>query len=518
MQKPSTQHTIAFIFIGVAAAILWGGALNHGMLSPDELMHISLARTGTWAELWQRSLYETHPPLGHALRRLLLPEAGAAAWQYRLPSLICVLLALPLWAAIGARAGGQAGAAAMLALLVISTITTGIASEARNYALFVLLAALAVWACLKLLEKQKMRFVWLLAVALFLASATHFTGGVLAAILGLYGSVCLRTQPRQWLRFAASFVPTALLAALCYHFFFAEGTLAAGWASYYQQIGKHYTTSAATLAENVMRLSDLPQWAPLPSAVWLALSAFLLAHMRASRHRLFSLVALFWVVALCAAIAQFYPLTATRHMAYGLICVALPYAYGVGLLPRLWQQAAMALSCLACAGCVWLAFSPRAASELSFDERDYKALVKRFRQLPAQEAPVIVNRFTALYLDYSLDGGAVFYNNPTQDALRTRQVGQADYITDATLYRWSYDASRLRHVLAFMEAHYGTATHWHFMSIGRYAWDIEPFYTCLKQAGDVAQEAREAGALWFAVPREAPALSRCIEQVQERPE
>ncbi len=508
-----------------AACLLRSIGLMSLAPNPDELMHMSIANADTLGGVWQRGLYETHPPLGHVLRHFTLALTEDAAHE-RVLSLIFGLLCIPLWYAIGRRLGGHTGGLMLAMIATLSPLMVVASQEVRNYALFMLFASAAFYSYLRYSEHPHTRGLLCFTALLALACATHFTGFIVAAIIGCTIAWHRRHALRQLWPVIAAYLPIGALGIAFYALFFAEGTLAKGWHDHYVSIGKHYATSTHELITTIIKTCDvlgignavetLTGFAHAPllaGGISLAVMFIGWKKLRHTHATAARLVVIFAITAPLLSLAALYPLTPSRHSVYAVMFMALPFAC---LLPDT-RRVQMLLTGIGLALATiygTVAWRTQAHDTLAFTTTDMKRLAYGWADHTPGEAPIIVNRFTSLYLDAMNDGGRTFYNGDTP---RIRTIGSGHYITDATLYRWGYDADRLRAVIAAQEAREPTAAAWTFLYINRFGWDMEPFHLCVKAAGDVEYELRAKGFTLFTLSREAPSLSRCIDTVRERP-
>lgn len=518
---------LLLLFILCCALWLRMGGLLTSAPNPDELMHLSIARGENIGEVWDRGLYETHPPLGHMLRHLTLHITDGGMGE-RLISLMFGLLTVALWFQIGKHVGGISGAITLAGIATLSPILINTAQEMRNYALFMLLASAAFHAYLRYDSHPRTRTLIPYAGLLLLACATHFTGFLLGAILGLDAAWKHRKTPRMLLPLILATLPTFLIGIAFYILFFADGTLAGGWHTYYVSIGKHYTPHAGEWLRHALMLQDMigiGPWAdtvlggPTPYGLMAGATTFtliLLALIRNHEERpvILRLFLLFWGVAGAASLLQLYPLTESRHASYALLPLALPLAT---FFPDNRRVHALLLACLLALTAAWglTAKETRRTDPLALTTKQLDLFQYAWDDFASPDTPVIVNRFTSLYLDHSEDGNQYFYNSTTP---RLRHVGNGIYATDATLYHWSYDPARLAQVLEKVEKKYPRARDFTFFSLKRFDWDLEPFHACLKDAGAIEKGGAETKSfILYSVRRNSPVLTRCIDTVRERP-
>lgn len=153
----------------------------------DEAMHLRIAEGRTLGEVWQFSLLETHPPLGHFLRWLWQQlNPGGDLVYARLLSVIFGMVAIPVYFCLGREAGGRSGGLVGAAIASLGYLPLAQSELVRNYAPFILFIGLAQWAYLRLLLRGfTRRDLVFYGVASLLAVLTHFGGIILAGGLTL---------------------------------------------------------------------------------------------------------------------------------------------------------------------------------------------------------------------------------------------------------------------------------------------------------------------------------------------
>lgn len=528
-------YSLSIAFLGIVAVMLRYDPLFATMYSPDELMHLFIAHAPSAHGVWERGLLETHPPLGHMLRHvsmMLQQNTGLGdsfLWE-RMISACFGLATLVLWYHIGRMVAGRRGGCALLLIGAVSPHMIGASAEIRNYALFMLLHGAAMLCYLRYDAGRAKRNLLGYSIYAALACMTHFTGFLLVAICGLDAAWKSRAQLKTLAPMALATVPAALLAALSYHYFFADGTAASGWREHYMSIGKHYAPSAKEAIQNILLLFDITgmgsrlaqqiQYAfPIDlmvGAVGLSAYGYGLHCMRQTASHYLSLTVCALIVAILAAVTELYPLSASRHSLYALPFLCLPIIVWIASVPLATTRSyGVMLLCLLTLGFASLACdrNARQHDRLAFTPHDYYALAQVWKRIPPEGPPIIVNRLTSLYLIFAHNRGRTPYD--VGDGPFFKHVMGRNLATDATRYHWTFDAARLRGLIAQLEAEDATSPAWRFMFINRYGWDLEPFYLCLKSHGD-ATGTKTRSLTFFTVNREAASLSHCIDRVDER--
>ncbi len=159
---------ITAIYVRVNGA---GGYYYH----PDEIMHIDIAKGSSLGEVFNFSLHETHPPLGHILRHYWQQIDGGIAFERGL-SLVFGIALIPLYYLIGNRLGGTFSG---LCASALATFSHGLIVQSyvvRNYTIFVFFLSLGFYCYLEWREKLSLRALLLYALFAILGCLTHLAG------------------------------------------------------------------------------------------------------------------------------------------------------------------------------------------------------------------------------------------------------------------------------------------------------------------------------------------------------
>lgn len=495
------------------------------MYNPDELMHMSIANTPSLSEMWQRSLLETHPPLGHALRFFTLKLSDAFVFE-RVVTLVFGMLTIPAFFFIGYTLGGNRAGLFMAFICSFSPMAIAIAQEVRNYSLFLMLATFAFYAYLRYREAGERKWLARYILLLALACMTHFSGFLLGFILGLDAAWQARHSSKRFITLVIAHLPMLVLTLLSYHFFYAEGTATAGWKAHYLATGKRFALDPASHFGELLLFFDLfglsshltqlipaglsaEQRSMVENVIytlilggmgfWYAV-AVLETRRRATRH--LPLIIAFWVVSQVLALLLIYPFSFTRHNAYALMLFAVPLALHISLVrthhdTRIAIIAILAMTAL----CLCMAQENIHKWRKSLSRDDYVAALALVKTTVPEDEPIITNRFTSLYIDYTLDRNARFYHAPAP--LRARELAGNTYVTDPRIYYWDFTTKNLDTLLDVTRASFPKAEHIWFLYYDVYGWDLKPYHACLKTRGDIIQdEGQDARIRLFAVDRD----------------
>jgi mannosyltransferase len=196
---PALQQVRILEGLLVVGVLVAGGALRvvtRSGLWIDEAISAQIASL-PFDELLQALRHDGHPPLYYVVLHGWMRVAGDSDFALRSFSLLCSLLTLPLAWVVGRRYAGRSGAIAALVLLASSPFAIRYATEARMYAL-VMLMVLAAWlAVQRALEEPswpRLLPVAVLSGALLLTQYWSFYLWV--ATLCVLAVVALRGGPR----------------------------------------------------------------------------------------------------------------------------------------------------------------------------------------------------------------------------------------------------------------------------------------------------------------------------------
>jgi len=153
---------------------------------------------------------DNHPPLSFLLVRASRALFGGSELALRLPSVLCGAACVVVAARI-ARFLPSPRARTLAPLLVaVSSLHVAASGEARMYAPYALLCALALLGALRLVARGERRGAWILAGSLALAFHTHYHAVYVAALL--FGAVLALGRARCARALA---VPSLVALAAC---------------------------------------------------------------------------------------------------------------------------------------------------------------------------------------------------------------------------------------------------------------------------------------------------------------
>jgi hypothetical protein len=182
-----TKRFLALVSAGYL--LLWGCTLNFTSFWGDEEFTAKAVERG-WGAMIQMLNRDMHPPLYYACLRLWHAVFNGLGVEISLRSfsLFCGLLSLWAWHRVFERIGASARAAAgAIFMLAFAPFVGWYAGEAKMYQFYVLVAALAWLAWLRLMERPQS---WgrILAAALATAAVplTHITGMLGVSAFGFW--------------------------------------------------------------------------------------------------------------------------------------------------------------------------------------------------------------------------------------------------------------------------------------------------------------------------------------------
>ncbi len=279
------------VFAGAVILLLAFGLRAHRLAYDsvwwDEGYSIWMGRMSLPDMLYQTAR-DAHPPLSYALLHGWIGLAGEEEFALRLQSALFGMLTVALAGRIGALAGGRRAALASALLAAVMRLPVWWSQEVRMYAPAMLLAALSLWAALRLFTARGRLWPPALLLALSLGA------GLLT--LYLFAGVALALN----LAFAAAFVLSARRWRLAGAWIAAQAgalALAAPWAAYaLPTLPSWETPQAGVTFGHVVRLylstvflgiaTDIERYLPLLAAAVIALigaAAFALAGRRGRR-------------------------------------------------------------------------------------------------------------------------------------------------------------------------------------------------------------------------------------------
>jgi hypothetical protein len=337
-------------------SILLGGlwvrvsGVSEYYLNPDEMQFLIIAKGETLAEVWRRGLAELHPPLAHFIRHYLLMITPDVFHQRLFCAAAGIASIIGMYR-LGLQLRGTflglfcASCMAFLPVAVSTSITI------RNYAFFMAFLSWALYYFMRYQTQEKRSDLLYFTLLLFLASATHFTGFLVGAALGISEGLRLASQKR-WNNFALlciSFLPLLVLGVFFYCHFLAPGTAGPMWNRLaIESVGAPNDFSGRFRATC---LGLLGYFVPLLKVIEpnsntnlfiLVFSGLLLFTLYTKglfriyqeKPATLTLILSMWGVAIVAALANFYPFLSGRHVYYLLPFFVLPLGFELEYLVR----------------------------------------------------------------------------------------------------------------------------------------------------------------------------------------
>lgn len=499
-----TPLLLALIILGGYIVRLQG--IEGIIPNPDELMHVGIAHASSLLEMWQRSLLEAHPPLGHFIRYFTFP-LGDGVLSERYISLTLGLLTIPFFFLIGREVAGEKAGLLMAFFCSFAPITVSISQEVRNYSLFLCLLSFAFYSYLR--YRNTSRTAWLAVYSLFLSLAclTHFSGYLFAAIVGIDHAWRTRRHLHQWPPFMAACMPLIVLATLSYHYFYAEGRSIPQWRAYCLEtkIDSYLPSTPQAILENIiayvdiLKIYEIGLWIsdsetfldadaslrPTMNALGVFIMGFwyVVAIRAAIRNRpdMTSLLLPQWIFATTLAFLFIYPFTPMRHCIYMLPIFLLPLAMHAGgggatLTHRQFVVCTTGIV-LFTTLCIFIGRDRVGTWDRSAEHHVYAQAMRTVEAIVPPGEPIIINRFTSLYIDHDID--QLRYGYDFAGDLRVQRAHNAAFVSDPRRYHWTYTPENLKQVIARTLASYPKAGAIWFMSLHAYMQDTRALYLCL---------------------------------------
>jgi hypothetical protein len=318
--------------------------------NPDEMEYLIIAKGETLTEIWRRGLAELHPPLAHFIRHYLL-IITADAFHQRLFSVAAGMVSVLGMYRLGIQVRGMFLGLFCASCMAFFPVAVSTSITIRNYAFFMAFLSWALYFFMRYQQQEKRSDLFYFTLLLLLASATHFTGFLVAAALGLYEGLRLASTKRwnNFLMLCVSFLPLILLGIFLYFHYLVPGTAGPMW--------NHLTIETGFAAKGLLARFHATCWGVLgyfvpflitgqesnPGLFAILFSALLfiglyikgLLIMRREKQAWWPLVLIMWVIALFAALANFYPFSPNRHNYYFLPFFIIPLGYQIENIIRI---------------------------------------------------------------------------------------------------------------------------------------------------------------------------------------
>lgn len=332
------------ILVGALFVRVWGLWNYH--FNGDEMEHLIIASGSSLADVFRRKLTELHPPLVDIVHHYQLLFTSDM-FLLRLSSVLAGVIAVAGFYQLGNVLQGRTlglfcafyNAFAPLAVVTSSTF--------RNYALFMALVSWALYCFFCYQQTDKKKYLTWFAVLIFLASATHFSGFLVAGICGISQAIVL-LRAKKWhplIIFSASFLPLCILAIISYFYYFAPDTSAPLWKGMGEDAGLIPRDLSGRLTYTIFGIVisffpiinflngwwwDTPGFHEVLIAVGMLCIALYIVGMKVIYERnrdLFWFLVVAWIVAFIMSVSGFYPVSITRHNYYFAPFFILPFGY-----------------------------------------------------------------------------------------------------------------------------------------------------------------------------------------------
>jgi 4-amino-4-deoxy-L-arabinose transferase-like glycosyltransferase len=243
--------------------------------TPVHVLHASLGAT-----LRAVSRTENTPPLWYVLEWGVARLFGTGEVALRMLSALAGIATVPIAWAIGGELAGRRAALATALLVAVSPILVWYSQEARAYALFVLLAALALLCFLRALREPTPRRLGAFAASGALALLSHYFAVFLLIPMCVWLVLAQRRRLQAVLPAVAAVSVVALVGLALIPLIVAQGGHGTQWigrwalASRLQAIPQYYLTDyyGSALGHGVELLVALPILAGVLYGLWVGLT------------------------------------------------------------------------------------------------------------------------------------------------------------------------------------------------------------------------------------------------------
>lgn len=314
------------------------------------MQFLIIAKGETLAEVWRRGLAELHPPLAHFIRHYLLMITPDFFYQ-RLFSIAAGMVSMLGMNRLGVQMRGRFVGLFCALCIAFFPIAVSTSITIRNYAFFMAFLSWALYFFMRYQMQGKRSDLIYFTLLLFLASATHFTGFLVGAAVGISEGWRL-VAAKRWDNFAllcVSFLPLLILGLFFYFHFLAPGTAGPMWNRWVMETGSAPKDFSGKLEETYLGI--VGQFEPLLSIVppnsdtnvfTLLFSTILLfivyikglLRMHKEKPDICTLILVMWVIAIVVSLANLYPFNPNRHNSYFLPFFILPLGYELEYFAR----------------------------------------------------------------------------------------------------------------------------------------------------------------------------------------
>ncbi|MHB8694967.1 MAG: glycosyltransferase family 39 protein [Solirubrobacteraceae bacterium] len=219
---PRSRRGLEWTLLAVGALTVLGAVVRLGAgrsLWLDEATSVAQAKMPFGAMLTSLRTIDVQPPLHDALLWLLTHAFGDSAAIVRAPSLLAGTLLIPLLYALGRDLWDRRTGLISAALASGAPFLIWYSQEARMYALFMLWAALALWAQVRILTGTRRRPVgwWALytAATVALVWTQYFSLLLIGVQQGAFAVAVLRRPSGERAPLAIAWVVSGIVIAAC---------------------------------------------------------------------------------------------------------------------------------------------------------------------------------------------------------------------------------------------------------------------------------------------------------------
>lgn len=449
---------------GLALLMLAGTALLIRVLnldgwyfSPDELLHLIVAREKSLVDVWDASLTQAHPPLMFILLHVMQKLGGGVLWL-RSFAVAAGVAAVIMFYAWGRCTMGRTAGLTMAFMAGFGFGPTLLSQVIRPYTLLLLFVSTGLVYLDRYLEKRRRSALGIYLAASFLALLSHYSAAipVVAAGVVLFARTASGERSREGRILLLCHLPHIVLIMLMAvshggMLSFYHPLLSRGWLSEFFPDSLHELILLIVDAHGYFTYPKLA----VPTSL-LALSGALILWQRRQRHWL--LYALLCYAASCMlGVLGIYPVGGTRHCLYLLPATAILVAAcldavarcGAALLaprygdemPEVARWLLPGVVAVVCLGFLRVAseseslrrMGPRSTIEFLLRSNHYALIMQHVARLPDSRDVILTDGQTAVYFLYQSNAPEAM---PVAEDIYRVRFGDRDVYY---LWKWPLD-------------------------------------------------------------------------------
>lgn len=329
--------------------------------NPDEMLFLMIAKAPSLYGVWQRGLFELHPPFWHFVNYYYLMLVDDVMSHRMLPIVLSGLSILGIFK-LGVKIRSRQLGIFLAVAIAFLPVTVTTSAVIRNYALFFALLTWALYFWVRYTDLGRRLDLLMYLVLTWFSCATHFPGflvcGALFSVTGFL--LVARRQWRSFMLLVVLHIPLMALGILFYRNFLAEGASGPMWRELAVVAASYDTSFQGAFLEAVTKLllyfipflnmcpeltigslmgTSLQIWFGL-LIFWFFIRGLQLLNIL-NRPMLMAVLAVY-VVATAAATLAFYPINLGRHIMHLLPFFLIPIGVGAERLVACLTRSAVA--------------------------------------------------------------------------------------------------------------------------------------------------------------------------------